>query len=885
MSDGCGRECCTGLTDETPVEIVNRPGLPSIAYRAGTWTTFRASMHAKLSRSAALSALRTRTDDDPAVAIIDAWAAAADVLTFYTERIANEHYLRTATEHRSVCDLVSLIGYRLASGVAAHTWLAFTLETAAGAPAVAVLPSGVRVQSLPGPGELPQTFETTQEVAGVGAWNRPRVSLTRPRTPRTGDSTVLFDGAATGLGPGDSLLFVAGRQPWTAKAARWAKARVVEVTADPVARHTLVTFGPQLTGLDLVAGDEVTVHVLERQAALFGFNAPDPRLFEKSVAAGLGNALKLTGSRLDWNFTPPKKDDVRLDGLYEGVGPATWAVLTTGSTSTLGRVTSVAVASTADYGLSGRVTALALDIPDTDVSDSNEAAPAWVDTRQTVVEFHSRRLPLADVAVDEPLSGPVIPLAAPLPPSADRQVLVRGKRARARFRSALPAPLLDVTVLSVRAAAEPPGQLRWTVRTDDGDDHTVVDLPGAVTYLPARASDEVIGEVVTVAGTTTPVPPAELVLRTPLGNVYDLRGATPVELYGNVAAATHGEAVVGEVLGGADAARPFQQFTLRRKPLTFVPAQTFTGGASTLQVRVNGVVWHEIPTLYGAGPRDRVHVTRTADDGTTTVLFGDGTTGAAAPTGADNVTASYRCGIGTPGNVGADRLTLPMVRPLGLKAVTNPLAAGGGQDPQSMADARVNAPRSVLTLGRVVSLQDYADFATAYASIGKAAAHWTWDGTRRGIAVTIAAARPGTPSPALLDSLEQALLAAGNPRVPLVVADHRSAAFAVRAALRVAADHDAAQVRDGVAAALSAAYSFEARTFGQDVPLSEVTKVIHAVDGVVAVRFDALHRQDEAITLSTRLTAYAPLPGSPPDASPAEILTLAADALDLEVGW
>ena len=68
-------------------------------------------------------ALTTRDADDPAIALLDAWATVADVLTFYQERIANEGYLRTATERRSVLELARLIGYR--SGPAsrpASTW-------------------------------------------------------------------------------------------------------------------------------------------------------------------------------------------------------------------------------------------------------------------------------------------------------------------------------------------------------------------------------------------------------------------------------------------------------------------------------------------------------------------------------------------------------------------------------------------------------------------------------------------------------------------------------------------------------------------------------------------------------------------------------------------
>ena len=51
-----------------------------------------------------------------------------DILTFYQERIANEAYLRTATERVSIGELAKLIGYKLRPGLAASVALAFTID-------------------------------------------------------------------------------------------------------------------------------------------------------------------------------------------------------------------------------------------------------------------------------------------------------------------------------------------------------------------------------------------------------------------------------------------------------------------------------------------------------------------------------------------------------------------------------------------------------------------------------------------------------------------------------------------------------------------------------------------------------------------------------------
>ena len=99
-----------------------------------------------------------------------------------------------------------------------------------------------------------------------------------------------------------------------------------------------------------------------------------------------------------------------------------------------------------------------------------------------------------------------------------------------------------------------------------------------------------------------------------------------VKIYGNVAKATHGE-TRPEVLGNGDASKPLQTFTLKQPPLTFVSAATPAGAASTLKVYVNDVEWHEAESLGELGPNDRRFVSKTGDDGKTSITFGNGDTG------------------------------------------------------------------------------------------------------------------------------------------------------------------------------------------------------------------------------------------------------------------
>ena len=189
----CG--CCEGITAETPAAVTNRPGLNAVAYRIGEHATFKASMLSALSATdnAAIQALKTRAPDDFTLALTDAWAAALDVLTFYQERLANESYLRTATERLSVLHLARLIGYELRPGVAASTSLAFTLDDTAGSPAALTLEAGLKVQSIPGPDEQPQTFETVEPIDRATALERHPAAADRTTGPRRWDEHAVAE--------------------------------------------------------------------------------------------------------------------------------------------------------------------------------------------------------------------------------------------------------------------------------------------------------------------------------------------------------------------------------------------------------------------------------------------------------------------------------------------------------------------------------------------------------------------------------------------------------------------------------------------------------------------------------------------------------------------
>jgi len=113
-----------------------------------------------------------------------------------------------------------------------------------------------------------------------------------------------------------------------------------------------------------------------------------------------------------------------------------------------------------------------------------------------------------------------------------------------------------------------------------------------------------------------------------------------------------------------------------------------------------------------------------------TVRFGDGEFGMAPPAGA-KFTARWRLGNGSRTNVAADTLVLfPDGLPPGVAAVSNPLAASGGRDPESADSIRTNAPEAYRALTyRAVKPADYEAIAERLPWVQQAGAVVRWTGS------------------------------------------------------------------------------------------------------------------------------------------------------------
>jgi hypothetical protein len=928
----CG--CCAGVSAETPADSRNREGLDQVRYRTGVHSQFKRTMLAALSekRRPSLHGLTTRADDDFSIALLDAWAATLDVLTFYQERLANELFLRTATEHGSVLRLARLIGYELKPGVAASTWLAFQLETAPGAPEKAHIARGAKVQSVPGQDEKPQTFETIEPLDARAEWNAMRPQMVEPVSIHAGLTHLYFKGAATHLQPGDAILIVGDERELNPTVSpdkeRWDFRIVIRVVVNAEKDWTYVEWEGGLGKATILpAAKNVRVYALRQRAALFGHNAPDrnlihieeddsPVLKAKSIVDEIAIdddllTLATLGSK-QWPNFEIRNGVIDLDASYAKIIPGSWLALARPPASAtengyveLYKALNVSFPSRSEFAISAKITRI---YPDT----VEHLAGNFFTLLNTIVYAQSERLELtspplttrADEAASKPLDldeGTLAPLEGTRL-TLDRQVtvlakgrtlIVTGKRIRAKVALNAPAMTLtddtgaqskqlhpgDTLVVLRPPALQSGDQVSWRLRHDDGFEGTLLTGLHDLALTIAAKTDVFTSEQVAV--NSTEGNPTEFLLSgAGLQGIYD---RATVTIAGNVALATHGE-TVEEYAGNGDATQAFQRFTLRQAPLTYVRAATPAGMASTLEVRIDDLLWREVPFLYQRGAEERVHVSRLGDEQNTTVHFGDGVTGARLPSGQQNVRFKYRKGSGIGGLVKAGQLTQLMARPLGVKEVINPLPAEGADEPESLSDARRNAPLTVLTLGRAVSLRDYQDFTQAYPGIAKALATWTLDGSSRGVLLTVAG-----PNGAAIESggqvagnLLKSLRAAGDPFVPVRVATYRPAEFEIAGTIAVHPDYEAEKVLAAVRTTLRSRFSFDAREFGQPVSLSEVIAAMHSIAGVAEVDVDHFQRTGppSPVDPAPRLFAELPAGGASSNVSAAELLLLAPGNLE-----
>lgn len=852
----CG--CCGGIAVSAPSACFARFGLDQVTLRAGGYWSYRESLIARLS-SAEHGPLADLKSRDPAVdfsiALIDAWASAGEVLSFYAERLANETLLPTARERVSLHMLSELVGYRPGPGVAASTKLAFTMAEAPGAPSVVALPSGIKVQSTPGPDEKPVLFETGAAIQARPSWNAMRPQLAVEQVLEATTTQLYLAGTQTGLKPGDALYFVAD-------AGTDVFARISAVTllpADPAK-------DPDRPGLTRLALTPLATTPLEIGMAAGPLPAqPD---FPPALDDVLGDTLD--AGEVDELLAAAALSEEALFAPLVGTGQPLRSVLVfRASAGTFGKTApdfdslpaALTGAANPVYTVSGGVVVSTSTAP----GPYAGLASHWADTG-TLEELDTfENYVFLDRVVEGVAAGSAVALvdgnnwglyrAEAVAETAKSEFTVTGKSTRIKLHTDTGFDQLSIRGTTAWVVSEwldlPLAPLDEPLRGGT----SVIPLkglypglqPGRLLALTGKLADGVDApaaehaEIAAVEHLMIPGGRTTLTLASPIAHDFDRRA---LRINANVVAATHGETKF-EILGSGGAPGAYPSFAAKQGPLTFVSAEVPGGGKPELTVRVNGIAWKEAPDLLDAGPSDRLYTLQLDESGKPRIGFGDGSAGALPPAGQDNITIDFRTGIGLGGRVKAGQLNILMSRPLGLDGVTNPLASEGGADPVGIDALRGELPLYCRTLDRVVSLTDFADFALTYSGVAKARAERVKVPglPAPGVALTVAGelAAQVPPGSDLYDKLRKALSGSGIPFARFMLRDFRLTYFHLAAKLVIDPDRIAADVLTAAEMALRERFGFEQRDFAQTVYDSQVVTVLHGVPGVIAVMLDRLY--------------------------------------------
>ena len=372
------------------------------------------------------------------------------------------------------------------------------------------------------------------------------------------------------------------------------------------------------------------------------------------------------------------------------------------------------------------------------------------------------------------------------------------------------------------------------------------------------AADPLTGDPVTwIHWTVADAPPFPLPLSVTLGGTV-IAGVSVAR--GNVVLADHGTWIDGEELPPVPSAGPYYP-RLARSPLTFsVPFTDFPSAtafltpdtrqaAPAITLAGGGAAWTPEPDLLTSASGDPRFVPEIERDGSVCLRFGDGQHGA-RPDPGQKLTARYRVGSGTAGNIGQDALghavlapPVPPGAPFPVRVITgvrNPLPVTTGADPEAMEHIRRFAPFDFQTQARCVTEDDYGRQAALLPGVRQARGALRWTGSWYTAFVSV------DPDPAAASVIEP------MDRLRMLGTDVAAEAaiivgLRIELAICVAAGH----FQGDVSAALMTRFTGPAGildpagfTFGQTIYASRLVAAAQAVEGVASVTLTSLSRLD-----------------------------------------
>jgi hypothetical protein len=319
--------------------------------------------------------------------------------------------------------------------------------------------------------------------------------------------------------------------------------------------------------------------------------------------------------------------------------------------------------------------------------------------------------------------------------------------------------------------------------------------------------------------------------------------ATGRKIYAGVPV-EEGRLIKAEVIGVSDGS-PDQHFVLARSPAILRPigADQQASRDITLLSRLGDTVdaWTLQETLAFSRAGQKDFVVEIDDADRATIIFGDGNFGAIPPSGAQ-LLATYRVGGGTVGNVAARTIQTivgaPQLALLGAQ-VTNPAAATGGADRESVDHAVRHAPAVFRSLKRAVTGGDYEALTRSFKGVAKVRARPTGWNT---VTLFVAPEGGGKVSDVLEVGLRTFFEDKRMVSQIIEIADVDYVPIFVTIEIGVASYYVRSDVQANVEQAAAGLLAFDNVDFGQTIYLSKFYEVGEAVPGIIYVNITEFRR-------------------------------------------
>lgn len=274
----------------------------------------------------------------------------------------------------------------------------------------------------------------------------------------------------------------------------------------------------------------------------------------------------------------------------------------------------------------------------------------------------------------------------------------------------------------------------------------------------------------------------------------------------------------------------------------YLPWENIAHGS--ISMTIDGELWTEVLHFQDSN-RDSAHFVVDVDAlDRTTITMGDGIRGKIAAPGTRGI---IRCleSAGTLGNIGPGTIR-QLMSPVSLGNVpvqlqiTNPTAATGGADRETVDAARKQAPAELKTLWKAVTLEDYQTLAEGYPGVAKAVVldTNTCDNIRYySVHLAIAPRGGGMPSALLKERLMAFLASRKVLTVEVRIFEPIYRQINLDLEVYAWAAESLELVRSRVLSAFEDFFRFDAVSFGQTIHYSDLVSLIDNLRGVSHLRF------------------------------------------------